>query len=193
MRRRPEALAAIGARPAARPSVSEADTPVDGWTVEVGEPAAAVEVWRSRGSWEDAFVAAKGQRPGRMSRPLSCAAREIGRYFLAHEARPPHELERFLLGACGVWSPEVGFQTLSGPVPAGTTDEALLRQARGELERRLLVHLPARATEVGFAAERQGEKMVVAMVFAASNAELAPFSLVPDADGNSPPCTWRSA
>src|SRR5213078_1465787 len=112
----PAALAAIAARPAARPPVEEADVPADGWTIEVGDPNAAVEAWQPRDAWDRAFGAAKGDRRARLTRPMSCVAREIGRYLLAHQAAPPHELGQFINAACGVAVIQTSFQTLRGSV-----------------------------------------------------------------------------
>ncbi|TMQ11955.1 MAG: hypothetical protein E6J90_33045 [Deltaproteobacteria bacterium] len=178
----PAALAAIAARPAARPPVEEADVAADGWTVEVGDPNAAVEAWQPRDPWDRAFGAAKGDRRARLTRPMSCVAREIGRYFLAHQAAPPHELQQFINAACGAAVVQIGFQTLSGRFPPGATDEAMLASAQPEIER-LLSRLPTDASEVGFAFGRRGEQMLLSMAFASSDAELSPFSLVPDGNG----------
>lgn len=179
----PAALVAIAARPAARPPVEEPEVPADGWTVEVGDPNAAVEVWQPRDPWDRAFAAAKGNRQARLTRPMSCVAREIGRYLLAHQAAPPHQIERFMIAACGAIVVQIGFQTLSGNLPPGATDEAVLAHTQPEIERQLLSKLPADASEVGFAFERRGRQMLVSMAFATSGAELSPFSLVPDENG----------
>ena len=179
----PAALAAIAARPAARPPVEEVDVPTDGWTVEVGDPNAAVEAWQPRDLWDRAFAAAKGDHRARLTRPMSCVAREIGRYLLAHQAAPPHELQQFINAACGAAVVQIGFQTLSSNLPPAATDEAMLASAQPEIERRLISRLPAEASEVGFAFGRQGGQMLVAMAFASSDAELSPFSLVPDGTG----------
>jgi hypothetical protein len=68
-----------------------------------------VEAWQPRDLWDRAFAAAKGNRQERLIRPMSCVAREIGQYWLAHQAAPPHKLEQFMIAACGAAVLQIGF------------------------------------------------------------------------------------
>lgn len=191
---KPEALAAIEAKPVPPPRLDEGAMPDDGWTVELPAPAAddpgvptwsADAPWRPRSDWDRAFAQAltdAGRAP-RLTEPMACAAREVGRWALDHDKVPPEGLRRFVLGACGVLVPSISMGRIGGPVPDGADDAAILQHWGAQLRTDLLGDLPADATDAGFAFVHAGTTATAVIVGAKVTARLEPFSLTPSEDG----------
>jgi hypothetical protein len=183
----PEALAAVEAHPAELPALPAAEVPAQGWTVDQARAAATVdEPWTPEGPIAQAFASAfaASGRQARLTRALGCAAAEIGRFALEHGAPPPDSLQRVMNAGCGVFAPEVGFQTSSGSAPASASEDTLLARLGNGLGPRLLARVPAGAVEVGYAFVRAGGKYMALAAYDAAPVDLKPFSVVPDAAGD---------
>lgn len=128
-----QALTEIESRPAALPSLTAGEIPVEGWTMEASYAARAPEEpWAPSGSWETAFatdVAEWTPRP-HATRALSCAARELGRFILQTGAPPPERVRQFMMGACGSVAPLSGFHPLKGDAPDRVIVDFGFREAR---------------------------------------------------------------
>ena len=184
----PAALAAVEAKPAVLPPVEAGEVPSEGWAVDpaAGAEAASAEAWAPRGPFEEALAgafAASGKKAA-LTRPMACVASELGRFALAHKGTPPEPLRRFIDAVCGVFSPRVAFQWLSGTVPAHATEEKVLARWREQLRPDLVDHLPADARQAGFWYGRKGDKMILVASYETSPVELKPVSVVPDANGD---------
>jgi hypothetical protein len=181
-------LAAVEAKPAVLPAMDDGEVPAEGWAVEPAHAgdAASAEPWAPRGAWEEALAGAYAAagRKAALTRPMACVAAELGRFTLAHKGTPPESLQRFVGAACGVLSPHVAFQWLSGTVPAAATDDRVLDRWRDQLGPGLVSHVPADARRAGLWFGRHGTRAVVVAAFDTTPVELKPVSLVPDANGD---------
>jgi hypothetical protein len=180
-------LAAVETKQVDIPAIPAAAVPAEGWAVDPtpgGDGTA--EAWSPRGAWEEAFAAtlSASGRKLRATRAMSCAAREIGRFLLAHHGPPPEPLQRFIGAACGVFAPGFGYQALSGTAADSVTDAQVLAGWHGQLGTDLLPKVPADARTIGFWSGRRKADVVALVMFEASPVELKPFSLVPDANGD---------
>ncbi|KYF78445.1 hypothetical protein BE11_08065 [Sorangium cellulosum] len=181
------ALRAIEAKPAAL--FAPAPEPeVDGSWAPAGPipELAGEEPWQAASAWDAVFSAAIGEagRPPRVTRALSCAAREIGRFLLEHEELPPTGLLRFMTAACGSATRVTGVaQLLAGGISETATDEEVRARWEGEFRARVARGLKPGMGVAGFSFERIGDRAVAIAVFGSRTAEIKPFSPVPDARG----------
>jgi hypothetical protein len=182
----PAALAAVEAKPAVLPSIEAAEVPSEGWTVAPGTDAASAEPWAPHGPFEEALAStfAASGKTAALTRPMACVAGELGRFTLAHKGTPPEALRRFIGAVCGVFSPHVAFQWLSGAVPARATEEKVLERWRDQLGPDLVSRVPAEAKHAGFWYGRKGDKVIVMASYESTPVELKPVSVVPDANGD---------
>jgi hypothetical protein len=183
-----QSLTELAARPAVVPHVEAGDTPPEGWIVEAApsEGVAPDEIWQPQGEFERAFAAAIGEtaRKPRLTRPLACVARELGRFYLEKKAPPSDALREFMIAACDAVVPQVSFRWLDGSAPAQISEAALLERWGGQLRTDVTSRMPAEATEAGFWFGRAGTRVVALLAFAAPRARLATRSFQPDAAGN---------
>ncbi len=138
--------------------------------------------WQPRGLWEESFAgayAASGKKAA-LTRAMSCAAGEIGRFYLEKHAPPPEPLQRFLTAACGVFVPSVAYDSLKGTAPAGRPDAAVLPLWKDQIGSELLARIPDGAKHAGFWFGRRGDQAVALVAYEAAPVELKAFSPVPD-------------
>lgn len=181
-----EALAAISAKPAAKPAFPEESRVVDEWALEQAPlPDAGSQPRQPEGPWETMFteVAAKAQRRPRVTMAMSCVAREVGRFYLQHKAIPDASLRRYLVGACGGLAAGVGVGFVAGQAPADAPDEELFAQIGGDLRAQLEQRFGGGADVAGFWFGRREGQVVAVIALGEEEAEIKPFSLVPDAQG----------
>ena len=169
--------------------------PEAGWTVEVPASPSSAEPWAPSTAWERAVaesLAASGKQP-RLTRAMSCVAREMGRYLLETGKAPPSALRDFITAACGSMAPDVGLLDFGlTEVPAALTDDQLLARWKDQATKQLAGRLPAGATEAGFAFQRrQHGKVMALLVYAQLRAEFQPLVPVPsDGDRSPSPGGW---
>jgi hypothetical protein len=185
----PARLSAVEARPATLPALPSGEVPPDGWTVPApalaAEPAAS-DAWTPQGPWEENFAgayAASGRKAA-LTRAMACAAAEIGRFYLEKQAPPPESLRQFQTAACGVTAPAIGYNTLTGKLPAGAPDDKLLAQWKDQVGAGMAAKVPASAKHAGFWFGRRGGAAVALVVFESTPVALKPFSPVPDFNGD---------
>ena len=181
-------LAEIESKPAAIiPDVATGEIPADGWAVAAMDVAMRWdEPWQPADAWGNAFAADATEEKSkvRITRAMSCVARQLGRFYLETYAPPPAALQAFMVAACGVAATQIGFQWINGEVPDGVTDDHLLAEWRHQIKRDLLAHVPAQATDAGFWFGRGHGRVVALMSYAMSNVRWKTLSLVPDANGD---------
>ena len=182
-----EALAAVENGPAELPPLVTAEVPAEGWAVEPDAAAATADSWSPRGPWEEAIAAvftASGKK-ALPTRAMSCVAKELGRFELAHAGQPPEALQRFITAVCGVYAPSVGFQWLRGDAPsARVSDQHLLDEWRGQIQSTLIDPVPAGARHVGFWFGRQGGHAIALATHEEAPVLLKTLSPIPDTRGN---------
>ena len=186
----PARLAAVEAKSAALPPVTSGEVPPEGWSVEPPAPAPAPDPassgWAPRGVWEETFAAAytASGRKAALTRQMACAAGELGRFYLEKHAAPPEPLQRFVTAACGIHVPGVGYQYLTGTIPDRVADERALPPWKDDIGARMVGRLPADAKHAGFWFGRHNGHAVALMAFESAPVELAPFSPVPNFNGD---------
>lgn len=187
---RPEALAAIAARPVPSPRIEEGAVPAQGWTVELAPPGEVAPAdpasapWQPRDDWDRAVsqaLTSAGRTP-RMSEAMACVAREMGEWTLGERKSPPAGLRRFIAGACGVTAPDFAMKALGGEVPTEAADDAIFERWGAQVPD-LVAGLPADATDAGFAFVRQGGHAVALLAYVQAVADLEPFLLHPSESG----------
>ncbi|HXU03281.1 MAG TPA: hypothetical protein VN903_20085 [Polyangia bacterium] len=181
-------LAELEAKPVTLPPLQTAEVPPEGWPVEpAGDPADAADgLWTPRSAWEKTFAreySALGHSSA-LTRAMACAARELGRFYLAKQAPAPEPLQQFLTAACGVFAPSVGLQTLKANVPETDSDDVLLARWKNQIFSDLVARLLADARHVGFWFGRAHGRAVVAAAFESTPVDLQPLSPAPDANGD---------
>jgi hypothetical protein len=157
------------------------------WAVESAQTASSYgERWEADTAWDKAFVAglSGAGRDVRLTRAMACVAREFGRFYLEAQDLPPEDMKRFIVGACGGISIQVGALSLRGDASLKTSDSALLGRWKGQIAPELIQNLPPDAGEVGFWFGRRGKTAVAMLAYGLLAADVLPFSLVPDANGD---------
>ena len=182
----PTKLSAILAQPIPQAGFRKPGPRSRDWTVDGAQTATSYgERWQPVGPWDSAFAAdfTKSGRDVRLTRAMACAAQEFGRFYLETQDLPPEDMKRFIVGACGGISTQLGVLSLRGEVSAKTTDSVLLGRWKGQISPDLIQQLPADASEVGFWFGRRGKEAVAMLAYGNLHADVLPFSLVPDGKG----------
>jgi hypothetical protein len=183
---RPEALAAIEAKAPPTFRVTEGPIPAQGWTIELPEGDETVDdSWAPASEWDREVAAAltrAGKAP-RLTRSMTCVARELGRYLLETQKPPPAGLRTFIIGACGGVAPQVGITHLHGEVAPEVPDSAILSRWKTSIDGALAKPVPDQASEAGFFLQRRGRAVVVLLAYAFQAAELKPVSRVAGRSG----------
>jgi hypothetical protein len=181
----PAALDAVEKLPAEPPPVVAAEVPAEGWAVEP-DAAATTDTWTPRGPIEEAIAAAfsASGKKAQPTRAMSCVAKELGRFELAHGGQPPESLQRFITAVCGVYAPTVGYQWLRADVPSHVADARLVGEWRSGIQSTLIDHLPAGARHVGFWFGRQAGQAIALAAHEESPVTIKTLSPIPDAQGN---------
>jgi hypothetical protein len=188
-------LAAVEAKPATLPSIQAGEVPPEGWTVPGQEPPPEAtgapvqqvsEQWSPQGAWEETFAAAYATsgRKAALTRAMSCAAAEIGRFYLEKDAVPPESLQRFVTAACGVYAPAVGYNSLKGTLPAAAPDDKLIAKWKDQVGAGMVGRVPVSAKHAGFWFGRRGSRAVALVAFESTPVDLTPFKPVPDFNGD---------
>jgi hypothetical protein len=155
------------------------------WTIPPDAPATSHgQRWAPSSPWELAFAEeiSRSGRDLRLTRAMSCAASELGRFLLEFGTLPPTHETHFIVGACGGLPMKVGVQMLQGKLQsARARDDAALKQARHQMGPDLIAKIPAGMTEAGFSYVRRQKDMFAVVVFGQLEADVLPFDLSPDA------------
>ncbi|HEV8246711.1 MAG TPA: hypothetical protein VGP93_13125 [Polyangiaceae bacterium] len=142
---------------------------VDSWDMAVAPAAPSPENDLLQGS-------SQGRRL-RATPELTCAAREIGRFFATKGGMPDQQLQDHLLGQCGDAHPGHSLEFWTFDQASGASDQALLEQLRGDVAK-FSASLADHPYDGGAALVRANDKAVFAAVVARRYVELAPLSNV---------------
>ena len=177
---------------------------------ELGEPPAAEQVfdldmrrvdrWRLRGPFPEKIGALPYQGEDRWSQVLArqaerraglllpteamrCVAREIGLFYLAHRGQPTDSLRRFITTRCHASVPQVQMAHYSGDVPPGADEAAVFSQFGEDLEDDFGRALAGGPRTAGIWYGRDGDHVVVMLVWGQRRLHLEPVSPFADAAG----------
>ena len=179
-----EALSALSTKGAAVEIPWERAAPARDWTISPEAPATSHgQRWVPASAWDLAFAEAfsRSGRDLRLTRAMSCAAAELGRFLLEFGALPPQHEMNFIVGACGGLQMQIGVELLQGKLPsARVRDEAALKQWRPQFGPDLVAKIPAGMTEAGFSYVRRPKEAIAIVVFGRLEADVLPFELSPD-------------
>ncbi len=134
-------------------------------------------------NWDKALAEAVSRHAGlwMYGRDMQCAARELGRYYLARGGLPLHGLEDFIGGRCAATGVALNTLTLQGDVPPGMSDAQVFEQWKGSLDK-LLQNFSAVPRSLGIYFGHKGNHAVVFVTSVERKAVLTPMSLLPAAD-----------
>src|SRR5687768_16817287 len=181
-----EELARITAEPVPADALATDEVDVDEWTLAGpladalgGAPAVAATVWSG------ALDEKVGAKPGvAIATPeMACAAREVGRFFMAHKGRPGDALRRFIAARCGAPVVGIGVAFLSGEVPEDVSEAAIFEKWKAQVDPMTTDAVGAGSRAVGIWFGREGNRAVVAVASADRKVHVESTSLVADKEG----------
>ncbi len=156
------------------------DVRVDRWTFEapVAHPGDAYDdasPWAKVVTDAIAKRRAAGASALAASPALRCAATELGRFYLQHQALPSESLRRFTVARCG--SSAAGVRPIMWTIEAAASvpEDALVARGEAPIREALASHLgsePARQHLVGLARVRDGARLVVVALTARDDARI---------------------
>jgi len=117
------------------------------------------------------------------SAELSCAAREIARFFVERKSLPSESLQDFMVTRCGASAVEIAAAWQSGDVPAGVGDEEVFARWREATERLVDKAIGGGSVTAGIAYARGEGRAAVLIVTARRYVDVEPVPLVPGAGG----------
>ncbi|MDI1442540.1 hypothetical protein [Polyangium sp. 6x1] len=179
-------LLALGGKPSVKPALPKTAGASDAWNIEMAPVADAAETaWEPSGRWETLFaeVARSAAKKPRLNLAMACLAHELGRFYLQHGATPDQSLRRFLVGGCGNLVPDVFEAHFDLKVPANVKEDEIFTKTGDGLRAALEKNLAQGMDLAGFWFGRRDDKVVAYMVGAREKAQIKPFSLSPNAQG----------
>lgn len=150
------------------------------WKLEGPLPEAlSNEVAAATNAWEKELEAHAQKRPGVwvMGKDMQCTAKEIGRFWLTHQATPPRPLEDFIAGRCGSAGAHLQVSWVEGE-PRGATDAKLFEAWRDSYVKQI-EHYGATPRSIGVWYGKKNGKAVIMIASAERKASVVPMSLRP--------------
>lgn len=164
-------LAELASMPAGNDAGSDRKTVVvDEWQPGADEATSEAEALVTGGAGGE-------QRRTGFDRELGCAAREMARFYAAHEAFPDQQLQAHIAGVCGATAPTFGVGVWGTPNETLTTDANRAEWQKG-IQKQLAQWLPDRNAQLGVAQISDAKNTVFAAVMAKSTVTWESKSLV---------------
>jgi len=181
-----DSLAAIAGKPMPRMEMPKTAPAMDEWnSQQVSQANEASGVWQATNDWDKMFVSVVDAMPKkpRLTNAMACVAREMGQFYLEHDAPPDQSLERFMIASCGNLVPDIttGYVTLE--VPEATTDADIYTNAGPKFRPLVEKDVPAASDLAGFWFGRRGKKIAAFVVSAQESATITSFSPTPNDQG----------
>lgn len=179
---RVEAAVAAAPVPELGPLLPQGEVPVDRWELR-STPAPGDPVYEPESPYEALLDAAAEQRGVTVTRSASlrCVAREMARFYTAHEGLPTDRLTRYLLATCGSSAVGVGRAGTLGQIDPRASDASVVEQAGDEIREQIAPVL-VDGGRVGLGVHRAGSDVAVMLIVADPKVRLAP-PIPPSADG----------
>ncbi len=180
-----EELEALSARPLPKQRVADEVVRVSDWTLQ-GPLAVVVQSlpFTERTIWTAPIHELSASRAGLVlvSRPLMCAAREIGLFRLKRKGAPPRRLSDFILARCGATVPSLMTSHVFGAVSDDETDEEVVSRWLETHRSRFGKHSRGGPRSIGTWFGRDGGQAVWVTVSGERRARIEPVKVVPDGD-----------
>lgn len=180
-----EELQAIRAREAPV-RIADADrVDVAEWTLAGPLPDVVGVAPRSpQGPLDEALRAAAATNPDvTASEGMHCVARELARFYVAHDKGVGRGLGDFIVARCGEPALQLDWRSIYGEVPDEVSDDELLAEWRdgiGQLASSLVTQGPG---SVGMAFARANGKAIVLGATGRRRVQVEPISMLPAGDG----------
>ena len=151
---------------------------VDSWTLEGPfPPDAKLTSVKPTTAWELELAQSVPAIGNVLTADQQCIAREVARFWLAHQSYPGNSLQAFIDRRCGTTAAQVRVASLSGTVPEGMPEAEWLAQWKANLSKQAMsLGTPDIA---GISARREGNKGVMVISCAEVGARFSgPIPLV---------------
>lgn len=159
---------------------------VDRWALAGPFPEQVGALPRSASDrWETLLEEAARRRAGLLlpTEGMRCAARELGRFYLAHRARPTESLQRFIMARCRVAVGTLGMGWLANDVPEELSDAELFGHWEAAVREMLEKRLGGGPRTAGIWFGREGGHVVVMVASGVRDLRIEPFSPFVAEDG----------
>ncbi len=128
-------------------------------------------------------AAAGGRADVALSEGMHCVAREVGRFFLAHDAYPGDRVRSFIVGRCGATAIQVQWRSINGDLTGFRGERLLPEEWYPDVQTMIAAVIGRGAQELGVAVVREGSRVVVLAAAGLRRAVVEPLPLVPDEHG----------
>jgi hypothetical protein len=159
---------------------------VASWTLEGPFPERIGEVpIGDPDPYESVLLEASRARAGLLvaSESMRCAARELGRFFVAQGGLPGEALQRYVLGRCGASGASLNVSFFHQATPPDASPERVFEVWGNDVRRLVNEQLGPGPRAAGIWYGRRGVESLVLLVSAARRSRLDPVSAVPEKDG----------
>jgi hypothetical protein len=159
---------------------------VDEWPLAGPFPDSVGPTPRPPGTpWEELLDEAARGRAGLvvMTEPMTCVAREVGRFYLERRGLPDDGLRRFITSRCHASVSQVAFGYLDGPVADAVPEENVFASWQAGLRDTLERSVSGGPRTVGVWFGRSGGHAVAMVAAGRRDLHVEPFSPFADANG----------
>jgi hypothetical protein len=160
---------------------------VEAWTLEGPFPnVVAAAPYREPSDWGGLLESEAARHAGLVvpTEAMHCAAREWGRFHLAHGAPPGPDLTEWIGARCSASTPQISYHEFEGGVPAGASEAEIFdgwRQAVGSLLSKSLVGGPLVA---GIWYGRKEDRAIAVIAVGERVVRIHPLPVVLEGDGS---------
>lgn len=154
---------------------------VEAWTLEGPFPnVLAAAPYREPSDWGGLLETQAARRAGLVvpTEAMHCAAREWGRFHLAHGAPPGPGLTTWIGARCSASTPQISYHHFNGGVPAGATEAEVFEAWRAAVESLLTRHLVGGPLAAGIWFGRAEDHAIAVVAVGERLAHLQPLPVV---------------
>jgi hypothetical protein len=157
------------------------------WTLEGPFPnVSAAQPYREPTNWGGLLEAAAVRRAGLVvaTEALHCAAREWGRFHLAHGSRPAPDLTRWIGARCGASTAGIAYHHFDGGVPAAASEDEIFEAWAPAVEALIAEHLVGGPLAAGIWYGRKENHAIAVIATGPRKVQIAPLpQVIGEGDG----------